>query len=366
MSRIKPVSTIRMIFACCVALAMLLSVPGCSLVSGGSVATPSPTAEATMAPTTEPTPSPTPEPTATPTPEPTPTPTPEPTPTPDPWAGFFSDTPVVEVTKPYTLKGTYLYKDKDLYVSINVLMRNNNRENYVAEIYTRNKTFFSGFADPKKLNATKKPWYIARTHKAILGINTDYWTFTRLTMKGQKEVKTPRGIIIRGGQVLKEESNNDTLAIMPDGELKLFEKGTVTSQQLLEMGVKDTYSFGPVLVKDGQVNAGMKDHLVYQTINKANTRCSIGMVEPGHYFCVVSRNLTYDQLAEIYMELGCKLAYNLDGGNSAAMVFMGEQVNKKIYDASLGTGQRSVTDLLCIGTSDDVPGVKDPVKGEGK
>jgi exopolysaccharide biosynthesis protein len=128
--------------------------------------------------------------------------------------------------------------------------------------------------------------------------------------------------------------------------------------------VKDTYSFGPVLVKDGQVNPDMKDHLIYKTIGKSrNERCSIGMVEPGHYFCVISRNVSYDDVAQIHMELGSKFAYNLDGGNSAAMVFMGEQVNMKVYDESLKTGQRSILDLLCIGTSDDVPGVKDKVKG---
>lgn len=345
----------------CLLLSGLLLLAGCDGIAGGTTPTPAPTAVQTEAPTPEPTPSPTPLPTPTPTPSPSPTPTP--TPTPDPWAQYFSDTPVVEVKNPYSLKGSYLYKDKDISISISILMRNGNRENYVAEIYTRNKTFFNGFANPEKPKATNKPWYIARLNKAVFGFSSDYWTFPRLTKSGEKVVKKLRGVILRSGTVLADEADNDTLAVMPDGELKLFAKGTVNAKQLQDMNVKDTYSFGPVLVKDGAVNPDMKDHYVYQWINKPNTRCSIGMVEPGHYFVVISRNITFDQLAEIHMELGSKLAYNLDGGNSAAMVFMGEQINSKIYEESIGSGQRSITDLICIGTSDNVPGVKDPVHG---
>lgn len=360
----KPRITVRLT-AACLLMAVLLVLCSCSVTSGSGTVTPLATttpAVQTSQPTPEPTPVPSPSPTPTPTVEPTPTPTPVPTPTLDPWAGFFSDTPVIKVSNPYTLKGTYLYKDKTLSVSISILMKNN-RENFVAEIYTREPNFFSGFANPKKPTATNKPWFIARTYKAVFGVSSDFWNFKRLTMMGQKEVRTQKGIIIRGGKILSEKQDNEIMAIMPDGELRIYEKNTVTAQQLLDLNVKDTYSFGPVLVKDGKVNPDMKNHVVYKHLNKANTRCSIGMVEPGHYFVVISRNITYDQLAQIHLELGSKFAYNLDGGNSAAMVFMGEQVNPKIFDASLKTGQRSIPDLILIGTSDQVPGLKDPVHG---
>jgi exopolysaccharide biosynthesis protein len=313
--------------------------------------------------TASPTPSPSPSPTPSPTPSPSPTPTPTPAPTPDPWAAFFSETPVIEITHPYSLKETYIYKDKDLSISISVLMRNS-RENYVAEIYTRGTLFHSGFANPKNPKTTKKPWYIARTYKAVFGVNSDYWNFPRLTMSGTKEIKAQKGIIMRNGEVILNKQDNEILAVLPSGELRIFEKNTITVQQLTDMGVKDTYSFGPVLVRDGKINPDMKNHIVYKAIGKGkNERCSIGMVEPGHYFVVISRNVTLDQVAQIQLELGSKLAYNLDGGNSSAMVFMGEQINAKIYDASLKTGQRSITDLIMIGTSDKVPGLKDPVHG---
>ncbi len=361
MNRSKRSGIVNVFLAACLAFAMLFAMPGCSLVSGGSGSAPTPTVEPTLAPTPEPTPTPTSEPTPTPTPEPTPTPTPEPTPTPDPWAGFFSDTPVVEVSKPYTLKGTYLYKDKDLYVSISVLMRNN-RENFVAEIYTRKPLFQNAFANPEKPKTVKMPWYTARMHKSVFAINADYWNHNTLT----KGVSRKKGILIRNGKVMLEKNDGETLAFMPDGSMKVFEKGEVTAQQLLDMGVTDTFCFGPVLVKDGKVNPDMKLHSVYKSLNKANTRCSIGMVEPGHYFCVISRNITLDQLAEIQLELGSKLAYNLDGGQSSTMVFMGEQINSKIFNDELGYGQRSLPELIAIGQSDLVPGVNDPVKGYNK
>jgi exopolysaccharide biosynthesis protein len=115
-------------------------------------------------------------------------------------------------------------------------------------------------------------------------------------------------------------------------------------------------------VRDGKVNPNLGKH----RLNGANSRCSIGMVEPGHYFFVVSRNVTLVQHAQIYTELGCTLAYNMDGGNSSCMVFMGEQINTKVYSEEMKLGQRPLPELIVIGQSDLVPGVKDPVKGYNK
>ena len=58
---------------------------------------------------------------------------------------------------------------------------------------------------------------------------------------------------------------------------------------------------------------------------------------------------------------GCKQAYNLDGGNSTAMVFMGEHLNQHPGVPESKGGQRSLPDMLMWGTSDQVPSVDDPV-----
>ena len=40
------------------------------------------------------------------------------------------------------------------------------------------------------------------------------------------------------------------------------------------------------------------------------------------------RWVTLDELASVFVQLGCQTAYNLDGGATATMVFNGEVVNR--------------------------------------
>lgn len=340
---------VLLVLLACILLSACGSVPLLPTTSGTGEPPISKTAGATATPKQTPPPTPSPTPTQTSSLPPTlaPTPTAAPTATPDPWAGFFSDKPVVNI--PNAKNGPWVYRDKDLSITVKIVYANHGRENYVAEIYTRGQLPTNGFADKKNYRITRLPWYVARVNKAVLGVTADY-----LSWKTNK-----KGVMLRNGKMYYDKKDNDTLAILPSGEFKLYDKGKVTARQLQTAGVKDSYSFGPWLVRDGKVNPNLNKH----RLNNANSRCSIGMVEPGHYFFVVSRNVTLAQHAQIYIGLKCKIAYNLDGGNSCAMVFMGEQLNEKVYDPKQGLGQRPVPELLFIGTSSLVPGVKAPVKG---
>jgi exopolysaccharide biosynthesis protein len=52
--------------------------------------------------------------------------------------------------------------------------------------------------------------------------------------------------------------------------------------------------------------------------------------------------MTTKQLSALFAEKGCKAAYNLDGGQSAEMVFMGKTVNEPY------NGGRDVSDIVYI------------------
>ena len=86
------------------------------------------------------------------------------------------------------------------------------------------------------------------------------------------------------------------------------------------------------------------------TLNKANPRTAVGYFEPGHYcFLVVdgrqanySEGMTLTQLSQFFYEKGCTVAFNLDGGRSSEMVFLGKTINRP-YD-----GGRATTDILMI------------------
>jgi len=88
------------------------------------------------------------------------------------------------------------------------------------------------------------------------------------------------------------------------------------------------------------------------------------MIEPYHFLLVVvdgrranySSGMTMQELAEIFVKYGCAVAYNLDGGKSATMSFMGNNIS--MYGGKT-TGQRPVKDALMYGVSEKVAEVKD-------
>ena len=74
------------------------------------------------------------------------------------------------------------------------------------------------------------------------------------------------------------------------------------------------------------------------------------------------------EFAQLFVDQGCTTAYNLDGGVSACMVFMGEQLNQhgnKRVGTYQDSYQRRVPDGLVWGYSDQVPGEDDPIYNTG-
>jgi len=85
-------------------------------------------------------------------------------------------------------------------------------------------------------------------------------------------------------------------------------------------------------------------------VTPRNPRAAIGYYEPGHYCFVLvdgrqdgySRGLSLKELSQLFYELGCKEAYNLDGGQTAVMAFMGQLANRPY------NGGRDVSDIIYI------------------
>lgn len=99
------------------------------------------------------------------------------------------------------------------------------------------------------------------------------------------------------------------------------------------------FLFGPsVLDENGQKLESKKD-FSYSDVYIANPRSVIGYYEPGHYCLVMiagrrtaskvmakkkNYGMNLSQVSEYMYSLGCKAAYNLDGGRSALMCFRSE------------------------------------------
>ena len=151
--------------------------------------------------------------------------------------------------------------------------------------------------------------------------------------------------------------NLDTLAMLEDGSWRVFHSDEHSAQEYLDMGAVDVFSFGPYLIRDGEINPFIAEMTNGKT---PQPRCAIGMVEPGHYYAVLAegriRNISIGvsiaQMAELMQKGGCKEALNLDGGQTAVMLFMGEQISRiGKYDGGK-TNARTTTEIIGVGHSD--------------
>ena len=121
-------------------------------------------------------------------------------------------------------------------------------------------------------------------------------------------------------------------------------------------------AFGPILIRDGELNEkGLKQ---YGTSRAPRT--AVGMVEKGHYWFMMlegrikrSKGDGIRFLAEKLLEKGCSVGFNLDGGQTSSIVFMGHQLCK-MTDQRKNTSSRRTSDILGVGTSDLLPSEGDP------
>lgn len=218
--------------------------------------------------------------------------------------------------------------------------------------------------DPEKMGKVRvDATETAKKHNVVFAMNTDYYTY-RVAVNNNRHT----GIVIRDGRILYDDPytekqvtnsmfpNLDMLAFMPDGSLKVYHSWEKTAQEFIDDGVQTVYSFGPYLLLDGKVS-----ERAYANNENKNPRCAIGMVEPGHYVAIMcegrlkrSAGVTISYLAKMMRAKGCQVAFNMDGGQTAVMVFMGKQLNQiGAYDGGK-TNSRPTSEVLGFGTSEQV------------
>ncbi|KOA20425.1 hypothetical protein CLHOM_10130 [Clostridium homopropionicum DSM 5847] len=217
---------------------------------------------------------------------------------------------------------------------------------YVADVKVKDSSYLhSAFAKNEYgRNILETTSDIADNNGAILAINGDYYGFRS------------DGVLIRNGKLYRNEPARTSAALYSNGIMKTFEEKEISSEELLKNGVIDTLSFGPVLIKDGNIvdNSGkivVDTNFGNRSIEDANPRTGIGMIEPNHFVFIVvdgrseeSRGMTLSEFAETFKELGCTEAYNLDGGGSSTMYFMGRVVNNPLGENK----ERKISDILYV------------------
>lgn len=191
-------------------------------------------------------------------------------------------------------------------------------------------------------NITDTTSNMAEDNNAVLTINGDYY--------GARQ----SGYVIRNGNLYRNTSGNrDALVIKQNGEFEFVSEGETSVEELLQNGAYQVLSFGPVLLKDGEISVGENDEVGMAMAS--NPRTAIGYLGNNHYVFVVSDGRTSEsaglslyELASFMKELGVADAYNLDGGGSSTMVFKGEIINNPTTNGH-SNQERSVSDIIYIG-----------------
>ena len=194
---------------------------------------------------------------------------------------------------------------------------------YIADIYIKDITSFrtavaldykdQNEGDRKNVMSTL---LLSQLSNSIIGLSGDNFAFHD-------------GIVVRNGVEWERilPVYGDICVLYYDGTMETYSQ-KIKSAQVDEIYAKEPYqiwTFGPQLLEDGQIPDSFAN-------GKANPLSAIGYYEPGHYCFILvdgrqkdySWGMTHAQLAQVFYDLGCKVAFNLDGGDTAVMTYMGE------------------------------------------
>lgn len=267
-------------------------------------------------------------------------------------APLFETEPGVE----YPIITDDLYMDENIRIEIQKLRRYDSNL-YVADIRIKDPAYLKTALaqDTFGMNIKEKTSDTAKRVGAILAVNGDFY--------GANE----SGYVIRNGILYRDTmrpSNDsdsdlsyfDDLAIMWDGSFVTFDEKDYTAREVLDKGAKHVLTFGPTLVKNGEIAVDKNTEVGLAFTGQNNPRCAIGQVSEGHYLIIVvdgrcdeSPGTSLWELADVFCELGARTAYNLDGGGSATMIFNGKLINTPYTNWNKPSGERRVSDIVYIG-----------------
>lgn len=253
-------------------------------------------------------------------------------------------------------EGLWLYMDADTRIEIT---RHQTKSPlityYLADIVCRpGTTLYTRTWNEKKPGRTNGlPQEIAQRDHAVFAMSGDFYSY-RIAHD-----RYP-GIIIREGKAIYKKTyskyvravpNLANMAFFPSGMTEVNECSDYSAKEYLERGAETVLSFGPILIRDGEI-----PKLSDSAYTHLEPRCAIGVVERSHFIALLvegrkthSDGADLQTCAEILLEAGCTDALNLDGGNTAAMLFLGESV--QLADGGgIDVNERAIPDILCAGT----------------
>lgn len=238
------------------------------------------------------------------------------------------------------------YRSENMYIQLNA-RRACDSDVYVADIYVRTaESLRRAFGGGAWNTSSEKISTLAQRNNAVLALTGDSGHHFKA------------GWVVGNGQLWRDRGNNmrDLCVLYTDGSLQIHyatPDHELIRQQTEQGLIWQTWMFGPALLdENGKAIADFSS----SNVEPKNPRAVIGYYEPGHY-CLVqadgrgtfstvepgvdNEGMTLVELAQFMESLSCKAAYNLDGGQSAAMWF-GDQVISCPYKNGRAVGDAIV------------------------
>lgn len=189
---------------------------------------------------------------------------------------------------------------------------------FVADIYVASLDHFKTYTAHNEMRyfSTQDVLEMDAACGAILAVSGDFYSYQN------------SGFLMRNGYLYKSDPTYCDICVLYDnGVLATYPRNGYVHQDILDHGAVQIWNFGPSLLDENgkaYISYNIDSHIASD-----NPRSAIGYYEPGHYCLVVVDGRAYDysvgmgidDLAAIFEGLGCKVAYNLDGGGSAVMAF---------------------------------------------
>ncbi len=206
---------------------------------------------------------------------------------------------------------------------------------HLADVYVKNvteiRTAFAGGAFAR--GCADSVLNMAAENGAVFAVSGDYY--------GIRE----RGIVVRNGVVYRDTKAHQIGALYSDGSFVTYPYAEFRMETAIRKGAWQIWDFGPELLKEGKAIGEFSTGIAGK-----NPRMVFGYFEDGHYcFAAVdgrrtdSEGMTLPELALLMESLGCRTAYNLDGGHSAVMVLNGTIVNSPSQK-----GGRDISDIIYL------------------
>lgn len=187
---------------------------------------------------------------------------------------------------------------------------------------------------------------MAQKKNAVIAINADYMS----------NAPTKTSYEYRMGEKVRAKFNQtkDMLVTDEKGDFHVFLARDAKQgiKELADGGrtVINAFTFGPALVIDDELQTVPKNY-AYNP-NGREPRMAIGQLDSLSYVLALaegrtsnSQGVTQQEMADFMFSLGCSQAFNLDGGNSATMVFNGGYYQQKVKE-----NERAQSDMIYFAT----------------